>query len=198
MAVVGVFVACVLAAGVYRAVRAPGSGSLRPVVALPTRTPVAAPTPTPDWAEIIATLDDARSAALARADLGLLATFDAQHSPALAADAAVVRTLATHGVWADGFVLDVLTVRPAVVAATWARLDVVDRRPAFAWKTRSGSVVATVAARAPRRWHVQLKRGGVLGWQIEQVEPARRSTGAPVPATTTATLPRASPKLLGR
>ena len=190
LAAVGVFISVVLAAGLVAVVtgsasqRRPSAVSARPVVASPTLRPTASPTPsgraaTAEWRSVVAALDDARAAAFARAEVSMLAAFDAPGSSAYLADLAAVTAMKSHGVRADGFVLDVAAVRVRAATNETAQLFVTDARPAFRWRTQSDALMASVPPRQRVTWLVNLIRGGALGWQVVSVRAATDSAQRP-------------------
>jgi hypothetical protein len=156
-----------------------------------TTTPATAPTSTPastraaataqtssspiapvsHWAAVIARLDALRAKAFDDADPAPLAEVYAPGSDAYTSDIATVRSLASRGVRAQGFSARVVSARPAVVTATTATVQVVDRLSGYRLVNATGDVVGHGAPRPPTTFTMRL-RNIDGGWRVAAVDPA--------------------------
>jgi serine/threonine protein kinase len=143
---------------------AAGAGSQRtpPVVAAP---------PTPSrWTPVVARLDSLRASAFAKADPTLLSEVYAPGAAAYSADLETVRSLASRGLHAQGFVASVEHVAVESSTATTARLRVIDRLAAYSLVDGSGDVVGRGAARPTRAFTMQLTNLDGR-WLVSAIDP---------------------------
>jgi hypothetical protein len=127
------------------------------------------------WAAVVGRLDDARGAALAAADPGLLAEVYTDDSAQRSADAATIEQLATRGWHVADAVHRISTVTlldpPADGApADQVRLGVVDDLPARPIVDGAGQQVGMTPARAEQRRILTVSRTDA-GYRISNIEP---------------------------
>jgi hypothetical protein len=120
------------------------------------------------WAEVLAGLDRARSAAFATGDPAGLRAVYATGSPALARDTRVLRRLTAAGLRADGLTLTATRVERVGGHGGRVRLAVTDLMPAYRLVDTGGSLVERRDGRGARVWTVELvaARGG---WRVYDV-----------------------------
>ena len=145
---------------------APPSLPTLPTSAAPTAG--AAPTVTPSWRAVVATLERTRAAAFATGNPPSLSAVYADGSPTGSADRRLLERLAQHGQRAAG--LRAYVERVVVVTRAEARvtLSVTDALTAYDVVARDGHVVRRGSGRPSRTWRMSLQRTA-NGWRIWSV-----------------------------
>ena len=133
----------------------------------------------PDWWAVLAELDRRRVLALAALDSELLAEYAQPGSAMWSADAALVADLRGRGVRPKGLTSPVVAVERFESQGGQARVQMVDRRSAYALVDDRGSVVESVPEAALSRWSVTLVRDaqGAAGWRVVEVTPSAGGGG---------------------
>ena len=124
---------------------------------------------TPDWATVLAAIDDGRQRALAEGSVDGLRDVVAPDGAAWAADSALAARVSALHARIVGGALSVLEVRPSDTGAGRAALLVHDRRAAYTVVTSDGS--REVPAREARWWRVTLvpSPSTSAGWRVLEV-----------------------------
>jgi hypothetical protein len=138
-------------------------------------SPVASPNPSStaavtDWRQTVTALEAARARAFVTGSVAALDAVYAARSAALAADTALLRSLAHRGLHTSGFWITTIAVHPVVVTPETATVRVTDAMPAYALVDASGRTVQTMATRSSRTFTMRVVRPGD-GWRIAAIRP---------------------------
>ena len=133
--------------------------------------PAVAAASAPEWDQVLASLDAARSQAFSSGDVDALASVYATGSPGLAADTALLQGLADRGQTAQGLRHEVRAVQVLESGSNRVRLRVVDTLGAYEILDAAGVLVSRGAARGERPFVVELVRAAD-GWRLAEVRPA--------------------------
>jgi hypothetical protein len=134
----------------------------------PAAASAAEPVSSVDWSAVLATLDEARSAAFAEADDHGLDGVYAAGSPALARDTALLGQLRTGGLTARGVRLVPTSVEVVTSSDRRTVLRVVDVMPPYELVDVGGAVSSSRPGRESARWVITLVREGPA-WQVYDV-----------------------------
>jgi hypothetical protein len=137
----------------------------------PTNRPAAEPATSVDWSAVLATLDQARSAAFAEADADALAAVDAAGSPARTRDTELLDQLRASGFTARGVRLVPTSVEVMESADRRTVLRVVDVMPPYELVDADSAESNTRPGRGSARWMVTLVRDGPA-WRVFDVQRA--------------------------
>ncbi|MCU1691519.1 MAG: serine/threonine protein kinase, partial [Frankiales bacterium] len=144
-----------------------GDAQVAPLPVAVARPSVAAST-APDWKRVLDDLDAARAEAFASGDVASLSRTYAAGSPALAADAAVLRQLVAAGRTARGVRHTVRSVQQVAFDGTTARLRIRDVLAAYQVLDRDGSVLEQRPARGEAPYAVVVVRTA-QGFRLREV-----------------------------
>jgi hypothetical protein len=147
----------------------------------------AVPSSSPDWAAVLATVDEGRRAALSLGSVARLREWVDPQGGVWSADAALASRVAALRARVEGGALVALEARVTSASPTDAVLLLRDRREAYSVVTASGR--STVAERGPRWWRVTLGRSEpgpdeastapAGGWRIRDVLAVPAPTAGP-------------------
>lgn len=156
--------------GVHLGARPAPSAAVPPSVGLP---PSSAGRPSPSPEDLVAVVRDlarARASALVAAAPEGLAAVDAEGSPALAADVALLAELDRRGLRYEGLQFHVDRVGVVMVSDDRARVSAVVSTSAHRQVDPSGTVLLDVPAAAPRAVTLDLVRTAA-GWRVAAATP---------------------------